>query len=128
QPVARWAESAVVDDPVMSLVTPDLVLLGNLLVDDIVLRDGRSLMGEPGGAMLYAALAARLWGTRVGLVTIAGSDYPTAALQALAARGVDLAGVRHISRPGVRTWLLYEPAGRRVIHHLGCPAHAGVSP
>ena len=37
---------------------PDLVMMGNLLVDDIVLQDGTTLMGEPGGAILHAALAA----------------------------------------------------------------------
>ena len=48
----------------MTLSSPDVVLLGNLLVDDIVLRDGSTLMGEPGGAVLHAALAAALWGAR----------------------------------------------------------------
>ncbi len=112
----------------MSTAVPDLVLLGNLLVDDIVLRDGRTLMGEPGGAMLYAALAARAWGLNVGLVSVRGSDYPESALEALRARGVDLTGVRSLGRPGVRTWLLYEESGRRVLHHLGRPSHREVSP
>ena len=40
--------------------------------DDIVLRDGRTLMGEPGGAVLHAALAAVLWGARVGICSVAG--------------------------------------------------------
>ena len=71
---------------------PDIVLLGNLLVDDIVLRDGRTLLGEPGGAVLHAALAAALWGAKVGICSVAGTDYPSAALDALAARGIDLAG------------------------------------
>jgi len=109
-------------------VTPDLVLLGNLLVDDIVLRDGRTLMGEPGGAMIYASLSARLWGLSVGLATVAGEDYPRAMLDALEERGVGLAGVRPLGRPGVRTWLLYERSVRRVIHQLGCPSHLEVSP
>src|SRR5438552_7682656 len=106
----------------------DLVLLGNLLVDDIVLGDGVTRMGEAGGAMLYASLAARLWGARVGLVTIAGSDYPQAPLDALAERGIDLSGARPLGRPGVRTWLLHEPGGRRVLHHRGGPSHLEVSP
>jgi ribokinase len=107
---------------------PDLVILGNLLVDDIVLRDGTTLMGEPGGALLHAALAARLWSARVGLVSVVGTDYPAAALEALADRGVDLSGVRRLGRPGGRAWLLYERDTRRVIHHLGCPSHDDVSP
>ena len=35
-------------------MTPSLVLLGNLLVDDIVFPDGSTRMGQPGGAKLYA--------------------------------------------------------------------------
>jgi len=42
-------------------VIPDLVVLGNLLVDDMVFPDGRTRMAEPGGATLYAALGASLW-------------------------------------------------------------------
>ncbi|MEI6505880.1 MAG: hypothetical protein WCO90_08395 [Planctomycetota bacterium] len=75
----------------MNAAAPDVVLLGNLLVDDIVLRDARTLMAEPGGAVLHAALAASLWGARVGICSITGTDYPAAALAALASRGIDLA-------------------------------------
>lgn len=106
----------------------DLVVAGNLLVDDVVFRDGRTRMGQAGGASLYAALGAALWGARVGVVSVAGSDYPRATLDALEARGVDTSGVRHLDGPGLRTWLLYEASGRRVVHHLGCPAHEDVSP
>ena len=35
------------------------------------------------------------------------------ALATLAARGVDLGGMRRMPRPGLRTWLLYEKAGRQ---------------
>lgn len=107
---------------------PDLVIAGNLLVDDVVFADGRTRMGQAGGAVLYGALAASLWGTRVGALSVAGSDYPATALDALRRRGVDLAGVRALSRPGVRTWLLYESRLRRVVHHLGVPSHEEVSP
>ena len=108
--------------------SPELVVLGNLLVDDIVLQDGTTLMGEPGGAVLHVALAASLWGTRVGLVSVAGDDYSRATLKALAERGIDLAGVRNLGRPGGRAWLLHEAGVRRVIHHLDCPTHEQVSP
>ncbi|HEY6867996.1 MAG TPA: carbohydrate kinase family protein, partial [Candidatus Eisenbacteria bacterium] len=109
-------------------MTPDLVVAGNLLVDDIVLPGGAAHMAEAGGAALYVSLAARLWGVRVGVASVAGSDYPARALDRLAARGIDLAGVRRPGHPGVRTWLLYEERGRRVVHRLGSPAHADVSP
>jgi cytidine kinase len=109
-------------------VTPSLVLLGNLLVDDIVFSDGSSRMGQPGGAIMYGALGAALWGTRVGCVGLVGTDYPAGMLDALARRGVDLAGVHPLGVPGVRTWLLYENRVRRLIHRLGCPTHEQVSP
>ena len=107
---------------------PDLVLLGNLLVDDVVFADGRTRMGQPGGAMLYAALASSLWGLHAGCVSLRGDDYPPAALGALRTRGIALDGVHPLGRDGVRTWLLYEGTIRRVIHRLGCPTHEAVSP
>jgi len=109
-------------------VTPELVVIGNLLVDDIVLPDGRTHLGLAGGAALCLSLAARLWGVDVGVASVAGSDYPAAMLDALAARGVRLEGVRPLGRPGVRTWLLYEGRVRRVVHRLGSPSHEEVSP
>ena len=112
----------------MNSVAPDLVLLGNLFVDDIVLHDGTTLMCEPGGAILHAALAATLWGAKVSLVSVAGTDYPRKALDALADRDVDLSGVRQLERPGGRAWLLYEAGVRRVIVHLDCPTHMDCSP
>lgn len=109
-------------------MTPDRVILGNLLVDDVVFPDGRTRMGQAGGAILYGALAAALWDEQVGAVSLQGEDYPEQALQELAARGVDLSGVRRLGRPGVRTWLLYEGRIRRVIHRLAGPSHEEVSP
>jgi sugar/nucleoside kinase (ribokinase family) len=109
-------------------MAPDLVLLGNLLVDDVVFADGRTRMGQAGGAMLYAALAASLWGVRTGCVSLRGDDYPAAALEALRLRSIALDGIHPLHGNGVRTWLLYEGAIRRVIHRLGCPSHETVSP
>jgi cytidine kinase len=104
------------------------VLLGNLLVDDVVFSDGSTRMGEPGGAIMYGALGAAIWGTSVGCVSLVGTDYPLTMLDALEKRGVDLSGVHRLRGPGVRTWLLYEGQVRRLIHRLGCPTHEQVSP
>ena len=109
-------------------MTPDLVCLGNLIVDDLVFADGRTRMGEAGGAMLYSALAARLWNVKVGIVSPLGSDYPRAALAALEHHGIDLSGLRALDGPGLRAWLLYEPDGRRVLHHLRAATHAAATP
>jgi sugar/nucleoside kinase (ribokinase family) len=61
-------------------------------------------------------------------VSLRGADYPAWAIEALAARGVDLAGVHDLGRPGGRAWLLYEGARRQIIHRLDRPTHAEVSP
>ncbi len=103
-------------------------MLGNLLLDDVVREDGSTRMAQPGGAALYAALGAALWETRVRIVAPVGSDYPAAVLDGLAARGVDLGGLRRLDGPGLRTWLLYEGRQRRVVHRLSGPTHAAVSP
>jgi len=112
----------------MSASAPDLVLLGNLLVDDVVHADGSTRMGAPGGAMLYASLAATLWGATTGCASVQGDDYPAWALAALHERGVRLDGVRRLGRAGLRTWLLHEGPLRRVLHRLGGPSHESVSP
>jgi sugar/nucleoside kinase (ribokinase family) len=109
-------------------VIPSIVLLGNLLVDDVVLADGTTRMGQPGGALLYGALGATVWESRPGLVSVLGDDYPAQVLERLQQRGVDLTGVHPLGRSGVRTWLLYEGHVRRLIHRLGCPTHEEVSP
>jgi sugar/nucleoside kinase (ribokinase family) len=109
-------------------VIPSIVLLGNLLVDDVVLADGTTRMAQPGGALLYGALGATVWESRPGLVSVLGDDYPAQVLETLRQRGVDLTGVRPLGRSGVRTWLLYEGPVRRLIHRLGCPTHEEVSP
>ena len=78
--------------------------------------------------MLYAALGAALWELPVAVVAPLGDDYPARALHALEHRGVDLAGLRPLGRPGLRTWLLYEPAARRIVHRLGAANHVEASP
>ena len=109
-------------------MSAELVCLGNLVVDDVVFLDGTTRMGEPGGAMLYAALGAALWDASVAVSAPLGDDYPARALHALEHRGVDLAGLRPLGRPGLRTWLLYEPAARRIVHRLGAANHVEASP
>jgi len=106
----------------------DLVVLGNLIVDDIVYESGETRMSQPGGATLYMGLTAPLWDLRVGLVSIAGKDFPSKILRALEDRGVELAGVHRSDEPGLRTWLLYEDGIRRVVHRLDGASHSQSSP
>ena len=112
----------------LSPISPNLAILGNLIVDDIVHPDGRTEMGQPGGAALYAALGAVLWCESVAIVSRVGDDYPADVLEGLVARGIDLSCVARLPGGSLRTWLLYEGRRRRVVHRLGGPTHAEASP
>jgi sugar/nucleoside kinase (ribokinase family)/fructoselysine-6-P-deglycase FrlB-like protein len=92
---------------------PDVVVVGNLTIDDVVHANGETNMASPGGNTIHAATAAALWGTRVGAVARLGSDFPRSALERLKAAGLDLEGLRPIEGPTVRNWVIYEVDGRR---------------
>ncbi len=106
----------------------DLAVVGNLLLDDVVYSDGRTRMAQPGGAALYVALGAALWPISVGIVSRIGRDYPPEPMAELGNQQIDLGGVRATGQPTLRTWLLYEGQRRRLVHRLGGPSHADVSP
>lgn len=117
----------------MSSHVPRLVILGNLIIDDLVLADGQTRMGQPGGATMYAALSASLWNIPTGVVSRVGDDYPKEVLGLLRTRRVDLTGVHPMGRKGARTWLLYEAGSdeapqRHIVSHLERPSHMDVSP
>jgi len=105
-----------------------LHIVGNLALDDVVREDGTTRMAQPGGAALYVALGAGLWGIPVGIVSIVGSDYPEELLRNLSDRQIDLSRVNRLDRPGLRTWLLYEGGLRRVVHRLAAASHDEMSP
>ena len=109
-------------------VIPSIVLLGNLLVDDVVLADGTTRMGQPGGALLYGALGATLWESRPGLVSVLGDDYPAQVLEQLRATG--RRSDRRASPGPCRR--AYVAALRRTRpapdSSVGMPAHEEVSP
>jgi sugar/nucleoside kinase (ribokinase family) len=92
-----------------------------------VFADGRTRMGEAGGATLYGAATAALWRVPVGIASLRGPEYPQRVLDALAARDVDLSGVTTLPH-NLRTWLLYECSRRRLVHHLDSPTHTQASP
>jgi sugar/nucleoside kinase (ribokinase family) len=85
-----------------------------LIIDDLVFPDGRTEMGVLGGGGPQAAFGMRLWAERVGLVGGVGADLPAAALEWLAAGGIDIAGLRFSPEfPTPRAWQLLEADGRR---------------
>jgi sugar/nucleoside kinase (ribokinase family) len=95
---------------------PDYFAFGNVVIDDIVLWDGRTVMDTLGGCSPHALAGMRLWADRLGCVAVVGPDLPAQHRATLARLGVDQRGL--IARAGVatpRAWQLIEADGRRAI-------------
>ncbi len=92
---------------------PNVILCGSLTLDNLVTAEGRALPQSCGGNVVYAALGARLWRVRAGLVSHAGCVFPAAVMAALPAyerpRFIDYTtrGPRH----RFATWLGFAPDG-----------------
>ncbi len=110
------SEVRLVTDPVPAgrqRGAPDVVIIGNLTIDDVVHPNGETTMASPGGNTLHAATGAWIWGVSVGVVARVGTDFPAAVLNRLDEAGIDTLGLRPVDGPTVRNWVIYEDDGRR---------------
>jgi ribokinase len=94
-------------------VAVELVTVGYLTLDDLVLEDDRVLRDTLGGGALYSAVGALPWGQTVGIHSCVGTDYPDAYRQRIEAAGLDLTGVRAGAARSLRLWLLEEGGLRK---------------
>jgi len=93
---------------------PRYGVVGTLSLDNIVAADGTYFVGRVGGNVLWAAVGARLWTDRLGVVARAGADYPAEPLARLAEAGVDTAGIRRTADPhGLRIAYRHRADGGR---------------
>ena len=92
---------------------PEVVVVGNLTIDDVVLEDGTTMMATLGGNSVHTTAAATACGARVALVARRGEDFPAEAFERLTAAGADTSYVVDVLGPTVRNWVIYEPDGRR---------------
>jgi len=93
---------------------PELVVFGCLTLDNVVTAEGVCLPQSFGGNCLYAALGARLWCERVGIVSRCGGDYPGAVFELLRETGIDASGVTRLERPhGRNVAFAYRADGSR---------------
>jgi len=90
-----------------------VVVIGNLTIDDVVRPDGSTAMGTLGGNSVHAATAAVVNGAGTALVARKGEDFPEEALARLAQAEIDLTSVTAVPGPTVRNWVVYEADGRR---------------
>lgn len=95
-------------------VTPDLVTVGGLTVDNVVASDGTVALDLAGGNGAFSAVGALNWADRVGLVSCAVSTYPKDTIIELEAGGVDLGGVVWSDVAlSAGSWFLYDATGYR---------------
>jgi sugar/nucleoside kinase (ribokinase family) len=94
---------------------PDLLIVGQVTIDDVVPASPGAWQRQMGGSSLYAVAGARLWlePSRIGLLARVGDNYPFDAERILRN-----AGLRHIALPvfpgeHLVEWLIYEPDGTR---------------
>jgi ribokinase len=94
---------------------PELIIVGQVTIDDVVPATPGAWRRQIGGSSLYALAGARMWldASRIALLARVGHDYPFNVERLL--RGV---GLRHIALPSFPAehlveWLIYEADGSR---------------
>ncbi len=99
----------------MSVDSVAYVSVTNVIIDDIVLWNGRTMMGTLGGSGTHAVMGMRIWHRGPhGLIAYLGHDLPPAMLQDLDRLGVDRRGlVYRNGLPTPRAWQLFEEDGQR---------------
>jgi ribokinase len=90
-----------------------VLVIGNVTIDDVVHPDGTVRPGQLGGNAVYASVGSRLTGAPTAIVSRHGADVPAALLADLAALGVALDALRAHEGLTTRAWLIYDDEGRR---------------
>ncbi len=93
----------------------DYVSYSGLIIDDIVLPDGRTYFNTLGGSATHALIGMRVWSDRLGYFAAVGNDFSDDHRRQLEALGIDLTGLLvRPDYPTARAWQLFEPDERRV--------------
>lgn len=86
----------------------DVVTIGWLTMDNIVLPDHRCRANVQGGGALYSAIGAQMWADRVGIHSVTGNSILNDICAAIGRRDLDTAGISAIEGNGLQLWLLHE--------------------
>ena len=94
---------------------PDLVILGQITIDDVVPATPGIWQRQIGGSSLYCLAGAKLWldCDRIGLVSRLGRDYPGDIEALLQQAGVHHYSLARFDAEHLIEWLIYEPDGSR---------------
>jgi ribokinase len=95
--------------------SPDYVAYSGLIIDDIVLPDGRTHFNTLGGSGTHALIGMRIWSDYLGYFAAVGSDFSPEHREQLERLDIDLRGlIERDGYPTARAWQLFEPEERRV--------------
>ena len=86
----------------------EIVTLGWLTTDDILLTDGTYEKAVRGGGALYSAVGAHIWNAEVGIQSVAGKPYFVETCRLIEERGIDSSGINQVEGNGLELWLLHE--------------------
>lgn len=94
---------------------PDLIILGQITIDDVVPASPGVWRRQIGGSSLYCLAGARLWlnPERIGLVARLGRDYPFDIAAVLHGAQVHHYSLARVDAEHLIEWLIYEPDGSR---------------
>jgi len=109
---------------------PSLIGVGAVFIDDIVLPDGQTYMGQLGGGTIHAMMGAAIWDERPGLCAYVGNDLPDYIRTRLDAH-LDTRGLVKLDFPQMRAWQVFEHDGTRTEIHrvpMVAPYVAGTRP
>jgi hypothetical protein len=103
---------------------PDLLIVGQVTIDDIVPPTPGPWRRQLGGSSLYAVAGARLWlePERIGVVARVGTGFPFDPESLLRSAGLEHIALRSIPEEHLVEWLIYEPDGSR----RSLPRNAGL--
>lgn len=96
--------------------SPALVGAGAVFIDDIVLPDGQTYMGQLGGGTTHAMMGAAIWDERPGLCAYIGNNLPDHIRERLNAH-LDTSGLVTLQFPQIRAWQIFEHDGTRTEIH-----------
>ena len=92
----------------------EVIVIGQLTLDDVVKFDQPALLDSPGGSGLYALAGLCLWDTSsIGFVTRRGNDYDLDEIFKKVGARLDLHGVKKIDVPSIHIWNLFDRMGNR---------------
>lgn len=87
--------------------------IGSIIIDDIVMPDGRKKIGILGGGLTHAAMGMRVWTDQVGLISSVGGDFDRDQI-ALLKTYFDTSGIcinKEVPTP--RAWQVFDEDGTR---------------